>query len=230
MRFRAYPDCGISSSTFYSRVPNFRTVEFLRRHLNGGTFVDVGANVGLFTISLADKISHALLFEPNPLAATRARENLQLNVLPFEVLELALSDCEGRVSFENNGGVSTVNRTVAGFNTSVPTIEVQRTAFDQFLSGRRLPAPITVVKIDVEGHENSVLRGMSRCLQSDRPLVMFEYLERTNLKETFEIFTSVKYRVFFLPEIDKAEWATQSIAPLQDLFACPEEVAEYLIR
>ena len=55
----------------------------------------MGANVGLVSMLLADKIQHALLFEPNPIAAARARENVRLNHLNYEVHELALSDQNG---------------------------------------------------------------------------------------------------------------------------------------
>src|SRR5205085_12131419 len=80
----------------------------------------------------------------------------------------------------------------------------------------------TAVKIDVEGHENSVLRGMREMLRTHRPrIVMFEYLQRTNLKETFDIFGSVDYRIIVLSSRGEPSFATPDVAPLQDLFACP---------
>ena len=225
-RFVAYPDCGVSSSVFYSRIPNFRALSFLREHVRNGTLVDVGANVGLVSLCLADKIQHALLFEPNPLAAARARENLVMNKLNFEVHELALSDQAGNIAFENAGGVDTCNRTVVGFATDIPTITVPRMTFDQFFAESCGAVPsVTAVKIDVEGHENSVLRGMLHFLQKQRPrLVMFEYLRRTNLEETIGIFAQAGYRIIEITAQGPA-WATAGVAPLQDLFACPEELS-----
>lgn len=225
-RFRAYPDCHVSSAALYSRIPNFRCLSFLRKHIEKGTFIDIGANVGLISLLLADKIQHAILFEPNPVAAARARENLALNHLGFEVHELALSDQAGVVELENAGGVDSCNRTVAGFTTSAPTISVQRDTLDRFLAEHgALPAPISAVKIDVEGHENSVLRGMLGFLETHRPrLVMFEYLQRTNIVETLELFSGVGYRVMEL-EAGAAAWATPQVSPLQDLFAFPEDLA-----
>jgi len=225
-RFRAYPDCHVSSAALYSRIPNFRCLSFLRKHIEKGTFIDIGANVGLISLLLADKIQHAILFEPNPVAAARARENLALNHLGFEVHELALSDQAGVVELENAGGVDSCNRTVAGFTTSAPTISVQRDTLDGFMAEHgALPAPISAVKIDVEGHENSVLRGMLGFLETHRPrLVMFEYLQRTNIVETLELFSGVGYRVMEL-KAGAAAWATPQVSPLQDLFAFPEDLA-----
>jgi FkbM family methyltransferase len=230
LRFRAYPDCQASSGVFYTRIPNFRCLSFLRKHIEQGTLLDIGANVGLITLLLADKIQHAILFEPNPVAAARARENLTLNNLGFEVHELALSDQAGTVEIENAGGVDSCNRTVVGFTTTLPTISVTRNTLDSFLAerGARL-APISAVKIDIEGHENAALRGMSGMLASDRPrLVMFEYLRRTNLAETLGIFSRVGYRVMELKARGPV-WATPQVSPLQDLFACPEELSAELV-
>jgi|SRR5580704_1956239 FkbM family methyltransferase len=226
LRFIAYPDCGVSAGFIYRRIPDYREISFLRLHLDGGALVDVGANVGSVSLQLADQVDHALLFEPNPIAAGRARENLRLNDLPFEVHEVALSDVCQDLELEDAGGVDTCNRTVAGFKTSLPTRKVTGLTFDQFLAKRRRPlGPVGLIKIDVEGHENAVLRGMKCCLSSTRPrLIMFEYLARTNLSETLDILGGVGYRVFRLgPE--GAIGVTRDAAPLQNLFACPDELS-----
>jgi FkbM family methyltransferase len=231
MRFRAYPDCMTSSGAFYFNVPNSQPIQFMRQHMAGGTLVDVGANVGLVSLLLADKINQSWLFEPNPTAAARARENIRINGLDFEVNQMAVSDRSGSVQFENRGGVSAVNRTVAGFEATVPTVEVPCTTFDEFLTHhRQMPPTPWFVKIDVEGHENSVLRGMGQFLLKQRPkLVMFEYLQRTNLEETLQIFEGVSYRVMLLGEDGRATWAEGPVAPLQDLFACPKELGPQFV-
>jgi hypothetical protein len=96
--------------------------------------------------------------------------------------------------------------------------------FDEFLHRHGNPHfPVSLVKIDVEGHENSVLRGMQRFLTEKRPpLMMFEYLQRTNLEETLRFFGTVGYQVFELRTSGPVA-ATNRVAPRQDLFACPLE-------
>ena len=232
LQFRVYPDCTISSSTFYSRIPYSRNIQFLRSQINGGTLIDIGANVGLMSILLADKIQHALLFEPNDIAAARARENVVLNQLPFEVHEIALSDQNGTVSFENLGGASPCNRVVPEGAANSSIVKVPCMRLDDFLGQHaNLPAPITVIKIDVEGHENSVLQGMTQTLTEQRPrVIMFEYLQRTDLRKTFEIFSQCGYEVMFLTTSGELQPAGLDVAPLQDLFACPEEIASELAK
>jgi FkbM family methyltransferase len=225
LQIEVWPDCNVSPSALYYSVPNDQAISFLRSHLKGGTFIDVGANIGLVSLLVADKIEHAILYEPNPLAVARARKNLAMNGLPFEVVAEALSDAAGTVQFENGGGTNACNRTVDGFITSQPTITVPRTTLDQFLQDHPPKAPVKAVKIDVEGHENSVLRGMKGFLRTARPkLVMFEYLQRTDISQVLATFGEVEYSVFELtasgPRI-----ATAQVRPLQDLFACPNELA-----
>jgi len=208
-------------------LPNGAPLNFLRTHLNGGTFVDVGANVGMVSLLIADRVQHAILFEPNPTAVERARENLRTNHLNFEIFAVALSDSNGTVEFENATTNMSCNRIVEGFTTSRDTIVVPRTTFDQFLRDFRADRPpICAVKIDVEGHENSVLRGMKEFLRNHRPrLVMFEYLARTDIRRTLVLFKEVEYSVFELSALGPRA-ATEHVASLQDLFACPTELVE----
>ena len=68
---------------------------------NGGDFVDVGANIGMFAttaaLELGGKAGQVLAFEPNPTARTRLEENLALNgcsnatVVPFAATRLAFA-------------------------------------------------------------------------------------------------------------------------------------------
>ncbi len=225
LRLRVYCDCDTSPAAVYYSVPNGNHISFLRKHLDGGTFVDAGANVGLVSLLVADKVQHAILFEPNPIAVIRARENLAINRLNFEVFAQALSDMTGTVEFEHAGKVGSCNRTVDGFTPSVPTITVRRTTLDQFLRDHNRMPPISAVKIDVEGHENSVLRGMREFLKNQRPkLIMFEYLQRTNIAEVLTLFKDVDFLVFELSP-GGSRIATDRVEPLQDLFACPNEMA-----
>jgi FkbM family methyltransferase len=224
-QFEAYPDCPVSSGVLYTRIPNSRNILFVRKHLSGGTLIDVGANVGSVTLLLADKIQNAILFEPNAVAATRARKNLARNQLGFKVYEFALSDINGEVRFECHGAVDVGAHVVVNPSSSrKDTSVVPCMRFDDFLRQHGDPEfPVSMVKIDVEGHENSVLRGMRHFLAENRPsLVMFEYLQRTNLAETLSLFTSLGYRVFELGT-DGPVTVNCRVEPLQDLFACPVE-------
>jgi len=63
---QVWQDCDVTSSALYYSLPNSSALAFLRERLRGGTFVDVGAKVGLVSLLVPDKVKHAILFEPNP--------------------------------------------------------------------------------------------------------------------------------------------------------------------
>jgi FkbM family methyltransferase len=222
-RFCAYPNDDISSAAIYFRIPDYREISFLRSKLNGGTLLDVGANVGLVSLLLADRIDHSVLFEPNLLALERARENLSMNKLSFKLVPLAVSDTVGPVFLEDRGGVATTNRTVSeGMATVWPVIKVKSISLDAYLRSVSLSWPVTVVKIDVEGHENSVLKGMQACLEEFRPIIVFEYLERLNLQEARSLLGKHRYEVLMLGADCSVHILPERPPPLQNLVALPK--------
>ena len=225
-KVRLYPDCVTSSNIVYFKDADFRETEFLRQTLNGGLLLDIGANVGIVTLSLADKVDGAILFEPNAIAADRAKENLAVNHLPFEVHEVALSDREGYIYIEDRGGPSGVNRVLPDQAASPhPSKKVSCTTLDKFLSARKdAIGDIAFIKIDVEGHEVEVLRGMKSTLEKLRPrIIMFEYLQRTNFDELREIFDAAHYQIYSLNGKDRLQPVSDQPIPLRNLFALPRE-------
>jgi FkbM family methyltransferase len=225
-RFLAYPDCDSSSNAIYFSIADYREVTFLRKRIRGGVLIDVGANVGLLSLSLADKINNAILFEPNAMAAQRAKANMVQNHLNFEVHAVALSDEIGEIFLEDRGGVDSTNRTLTDpQKTSFPTRKVRRTTLDSFLKDHvDFIKNIALVKIDVEGHENAVLRGMQRTLTTLQPrIVMFEYLQRTDFSETQELLSTAGYAIYSLDGQGNLTPVVRRPEPLQNLFALPAE-------
>lgn len=128
----------------------------------GGIFFDVGANVGLISFSVAqlrpDAIVHA--FEPNPINAAAWQHNRQLNDVPRTTLmEVAVSDRVGTADFTVPSDCSSGTIRSGGDHT-VPT-----TTLDTYCKEQGIDH-IDVLKIDVEGHEPSVLRGALGLLEA----------------------------------------------------------------
>src|SRR5690242_1881371 len=74
VKFRAYPDCVISSALHYADWPEFAELQFCRSQLQRGDVVwDVGANVGHFSLLMADIVGPENLhgYEPTPVAWRR---------------------------------------------------------------------------------------------------------------------------------------------------------------
>lgn len=161
-------------------------VEAIRRFLRpGGIFFDVGANIGYLSAVAADCVGplgqvHA--FEPVPRYFTRLRALAARNP-NFSIVAncCAAGETPGlsRIFLTREPGQNTV---VPGYKsgnevTAVETIEVVR--LDQYIEEKEI-SEISVIKIDAEGFELPILRGLDRYFRSTphRPIILCEVAPR----------------------------------------------------
>lgn len=156
-RFRLYPqDSNIDLGMLLNADYNMKEVEFLRAHVpEGGIFVDIGANIGLYSVLLSKPYGPAglvLSIEPNPKVLWRLRENLKLsettNVL---VIETAVGAEDGEISFhsldESLGG----SKVMRDGELRVPLRKLATLCKENHVEN------IDALKIDIEGYEDQAL-------------------------------------------------------------------------
>jgi FkbM family methyltransferase len=152
-------------------------LHFLRE---GDLFLDIGSNIGSFTI-LASGVSRATTwaFEPDPETVVALKRNTALNELDSRVVihELALGDINGTVSFTR--GLDAVNRVATNGETAVRTVPVVR--LDTLVRENR---PV-MIKMDVEGYEEQVVRGAEELLAGDSLKVIEIETVTTEIEATF---------------------------------------------
>ena len=152
---------------------------------SGGTFLDLGANLGLFSIDLAtnSKVS-VIAFEPNQVTATLLRKSVTLNNLEnsIHIKEVAVADQNGRLEFKDNSenaGDSALlqegNKKKAG---SIYTVDVIALDDDVEIQSKlaKMP-PIKAIKIDIQGAEVKALKGMQNTIKTNRPALLIEVSE-----------------------------------------------------
>lgn len=151
-----------ATGNYYLGLLEFEDMAFLLHMLRrGDLFVDVGSNVGAYSILAAGVgKANAISFEPAPAEAKVLKENVYLNSLQGEVSvrEKAVGRQAGEVSFTT--GLSSTNHVVTTGEHTSAKITVPVVTLDQELEAT-LPV---VMKIDVEGYEWEVLHGASRVL------------------------------------------------------------------
>ena len=131
---------------------------------HGDVFIDVGANIGLFSIYAAKRGANVYSIEPSPREMARLQINSLLNNVRLNTLPFGLGEKTEAVKFSiEHSGNHMMNRVItdaeAPTNTSILHIRRFADIFDSnILSKTRL------VKIDVEGYELQVLRGMEDVL------------------------------------------------------------------
>lgn len=144
--------------------------EALKSAVRPGDVVwDVGANVGVYTkifLGWAGSEGRVVAFEPLPKAVVALNATVadEPNKNNLKLVPCALSDRAGHATFagELEGeGVTTTGHLADGASTDANSITVEVSTADTVVGEKEIPSP-TVVKIDVEGFEEDVLKGGTR--------------------------------------------------------------------
>lgn len=163
---------------------------FLSSHFkDGGVFVDVGANVGAYSLRAASKGMRVISFEPNPENARLLRRNAELNDVVVDLRPHALGAAEGRASISQNGATSRIGSDMPGVDVDVRTLD-----------GLQLDR-VDLMKVDVEGYELDVLRGAAQTLARTHPALLIEmhhWIGAEAEASIFEILRGAGYRFEYL--------------------------------
>lgn len=162
-------------------------------------FMDVGANIGTYSITLSPLFSEVKAFEPHPKTTRILALNIDLSQAGnVEAVNAALSDRNGRAKL---GGNSDDNLGAASkqecSREGVDSYEVETVRGDDWLAGRDSLARLAFVKVDVEGHEHSVLEGLRAALERDNPVVAFESLGGAGAESVRRMLSDIGYCEFF---------------------------------
>lgn len=154
-----------ATQNLYCGLHEFQDMSFVLHALRpDDLFVDVGANVGSYSILAAGAVgARCISFEPHPGTFKHLQDNIRLNGLSGRVTahNLGLGAARGTLRFTS--GLDTVNHVLASGEASRQSIDVGIGMLDDFVAEADAP---TLVKIDVEGFETEVLRGARRFLES----------------------------------------------------------------
>lgn len=168
---------GLAKFIFVFRENYEPELKYLERFLSPGkTFVDVGANLGIYS-ALASRLvgenGHVLAFEPTMLSFAGLQKNIKLN--PFSnalAFQVALAERNGKAWLYY--GTDPVRNSLGKDPAcQLGAEEVTVESLDDVL--RRVSVSrVDVIKIDAEGAEELVLRGAIRTLVCMRPVIIYE--------------------------------------------------------
>jgi len=151
------------------------TGAFLSLVREGMTVLDIGANIGIYSLLSAKRLGgtgavHA--FEPTPFVADRLRDNIRLNDFQnVRVNQMALSDRAGTARFYLHEEADCSSLGAVSSNS----IEVDTMSLDEYVRRAGLDR-VHLIKIDVEGGEFRVLLGARALLsRPNAPAIMLEF-------------------------------------------------------
>jgi FkbM family methyltransferase len=169
IRFECNLDHKLERTIYYSGF-DFPDIRALRRIIRPGSVVlDLGANIGYYSLLFAKWRAVVYAFEPCPETVRKLRRNLELNpALEVSVWEIAFSDQEGRVS------MVVPDATNCACNFVAPgSGEIQVTTLDAFVRAHDVQR-IDFIKVDIEGSEVGFLEGAAETIWRFRPMMMVE--------------------------------------------------------
>lgn len=166
--------------------------------------LDIGANTGAYALisCAANPTVTVHAFEPVERVAAKLRRNARMNPsFGIEVHQLAVSDASGTAVLSDPGGGNCYSASLDSEFLSGPTVQydVSVVAIDDFVEQHAL-TNVDLVKIDVEGIEGQVLRGMALTLEKYRPALLVEYLvrQRGALQQRVSALVDSGYVLFHL--------------------------------
>jgi len=205
-------DEGIDLSIYLFGCFEPSTTAALKRLVKSGyTVLDIGANVGCHTLTLAKLVGatgQVVAFEPTLYAFEKATENLRLNPRLSSVVRLEQIIL---TEYDNNSVPESLysswplveNKAVhekhCGLNKS--TAGARAMTLDEYLAASNI-RQVNLIKLDVDGYECKVLRGAKQVLTKNKPVIVMElcpYVLEENgssLPELVDILRSADYKVY----------------------------------
>jgi FkbM family methyltransferase len=189
----------------------------------GGIAYDIGANLGYISLALARRLGphgKVIAFEPLPENLRRLNVNLDLNPegRQVQVIASAVGDRTGRTTFlvHRSGGMGKLAGSKGRSAAYNGELTVDTVVVDEWIQDNKLESP-NLVKIDVEGGETQVLKGMERLLRSAQPVLLLELHGPEAAAESLEILLRAGYSIHDMrpgyPALERVEsWKAYIVA------------------
>ena len=205
LKYKGNLNNNIDANVFFYGAFEKPLLFFLRDTLNAlitetpkAIFMDIGANVGHHSIFLSKFASQVLAFEPYPKVNMQFIQQIaHNNISNIQIFETGLSDRRETLNYYaptgNNEGIGSFDESSIGKgNTSYGKLELQEG--DQVIESDSWKN-IKLIKIDVEGFEKKVIKGLTRTIEEERPVIVCEITYGQQLS-----FVSIEELSSYLPQ------------------------------
>lgn len=156
---------GLAGATgnLYCGLMEYNEMGFLLHFLKpADTFVDIGANIGSYTILASSQVkANSISIEPLQETFKKLIDNILINKVEQNVkaFNIGLGSEIGKIHFTQS--LDTINHVAT--KEEIDTIEVKIDTLDNLLMNEQCPS---LIKIDVEGYENEVINGAEKTLEN----------------------------------------------------------------
>jgi len=175
LNINEYTQCGL-----YFNLPNPDLVRLISQ--GKGTFIDIGANIGFFSILASSYFKNVISFEPTKRTIESFKHNIEHNdIHNIHLMECGLSDRVGEMILNenplNSGGNSleefSKEMVASSMRQDWNSYSVPVLTLDNFIVTNNIDN-IDLIKIDVESHEPYVIKGAIETIENFMPLIYLE--------------------------------------------------------
>jgi len=189
--------------------------------------LDVGANIGNHALVYSRFSKHVWCFEPNSEAYDLLVKNIANNRIEnISAYQFGLSDqeTEGTLYIDESGnlGASTLRKESRAAEREYSTRAVSLRMGDKWAHEHAVEE-IDFIKLDVEGHEPSAIRGLTDVIKKNRPFLLMEWSDESSDKEginnsrLFDVFENYSVYGVFL-NTDREYWKSKPFGGLRRFF------------
>jgi FkbM family methyltransferase len=189
----------IGSNIYFGNFENDETELLQRLVRKDSVIIDVGANIGFYSVMLAKRVGSVFSFEPSTREHELLCKNLTLNGLSnVKVFKQALGSRTGAEKLFINDANHGANSFVDSPSNEGSFEEVEVITLDDVMATES-PSQIDLIKIDVEGWEHEVLKGSKKIIEKFRPVIFFESWKSfkkpysSDISEEIDFLTSMNY-------------------------------------
>lgn len=179
----------------------------------GMTFVDIGANIGYFSVlasRLVRNTGRVVAVEPYPYNIKLLNLNLALNTADnVEILPFALSDRKGFMRYDDSAGNSGNIFALCAPEEIVRWLDSEIVYTVRLEDALERENPIDLIKMDIEGAEYLAIKGMKNLIREDQPIIITELFEnclqsvsKVSLQQYLDELLEYDYRVAIIRGVD----------------------------
>ena len=230
---KLYPNDGATRLVYYFDYHEPLEFRFLMSFLQPNMVcVDIGANIGLYSLFLAKRVHKVIAFEPYKQTYFRLRENIHINrISNISIIDKAVSNNSGEMFINIDESDSAKNFVSEKRNSEKKGNLVNTISLDDHFHRSRL-SRIDYIKIDAEGTEPAILMGAEELIGNYRPIIQFEISNKFEYRSGYKNF---KYENYFKEkdyELYKIESKTNCLirGKAWNTFAVPNEKKTSLIE
>ncbi|MDA7583392.1 FkbM family methyltransferase, partial [bacterium] len=180
---------------FYEYKELITLIEWLKKKIKFNNVLDIGAYIGNHSVFFSKYFKNVLSFEPNPhsfnLLKLNTKKYKNINIFNFGLSKK--NSTQDFYSYELNYGGSSLKK-----NNKIPyqKFKTKFYKFDQLNKKKK----IDLIKIDVEGEELNVLKGLKDTVKKNQPIIIFE-VQKDEIKngssKVIDYLKDLKYNKFY---------------------------------